>query len=143
MTTGWARSSVAVPVTSRITSRISRTETPSPRPMFAVRASRRRPLFHVHGFRWARDDAFSGSSPYACRCGPCARPSERPLGAAPTPPALRPRSGWSPSTSCTARTPAGPAAGAPRQNGIPRSPRPSPGTAARTPGSSPRQVSSG
>ncbi|MGY1709506.1 hypothetical protein ACI8AC_08355 [Geodermatophilus sp. SYSU D00758] len=24
---------------------------------------------HLHQFRWAADDAFSGSSLYACRCG--------------------------------------------------------------------------
>ncbi|WP_199522253.1 hypothetical protein [Geodermatophilus marinus] len=38
------------------------------------RAPRWRGRLHLHRFRWAADDAFSGSSLYACRCG-VVRPS--------------------------------------------------------------------
>lgn len=50
-------------------------ETPSvPRPALRpvpgpVEELKRPSALHVHWFRWSGEDAFSGSSLYACRCG--------------------------------------------------------------------------
>ncbi|MGY1745208.1 hypothetical protein [Blastococcus sp. SYSU D00695] len=35
----------------------------------ALRALGRLRRLHLHRYRWLRDDAFSGSSLYGCRCG--------------------------------------------------------------------------